>query len=62
MARPFLADADFVNKAAEGREDEINVCIGCNQVGGRIAKNSGESTPAHVVTVYVMCCTDTSGG
>ena len=24
MARPFLADADFVNKADEGREDEIN--------------------------------------
>lgn len=31
MARPFLADADFVNKAAAGRADEINTCIGCNQ-------------------------------
>jgi 2,4-dienoyl-CoA reductase (NADPH2) len=31
MARPFLADADFVNKAAEGRADEINTCIACNQ-------------------------------
>ncbi|NHQ81013.1 NADPH-dependent 2,4-dienoyl-CoA reductase [Chromobacterium vaccinii] len=31
MARPFLADPDFVNKAAEGRGDEINTCIGCNQ-------------------------------
>lgn len=31
MARPFLADADFVNKARDGREDEINTCIGCNQ-------------------------------
>jgi len=31
MARPFLADADFVNKAADGRADEINTCIGCNQ-------------------------------
>ena len=31
MARPFLADADFVSKAAEGRSDEINTCIGCNQ-------------------------------
>jgi 2,4-dienoyl-CoA reductase (NADPH2) len=31
MARPFLADADFVIKAAEGRADEINTCIGCNQ-------------------------------
>ena len=31
MARPFLADADFVKKAAENRSDEINTCIGCNQ-------------------------------
>jgi 2,4-dienoyl-CoA reductase (NADPH2) len=31
MARPFLADAEFVNKAAQGRADEINTCIGCNQ-------------------------------
>ncbi len=31
MARPFLADPDFVNKAFEGRADEINTCIGCNQ-------------------------------
>ncbi|MDO6564084.1 NADPH-dependent 2,4-dienoyl-CoA reductase [Amphritea sp. 1_MG-2023] len=31
MARPFLADPEFVRKAAEGRSDEINTCIGCNQ-------------------------------
>ncbi|WP_436698556.1 FAD-dependent oxidoreductase [Nocardioides sp. BYT-33-1] len=31
MARPFLADADLVAKAREGRADEINTCIGCNQ-------------------------------
>ena len=31
MARPMLADAEFVNKAREGREDEINTCIACNQ-------------------------------
>lgn len=31
MARPLLADADFVNKAAEGRRDEIITCIACNQ-------------------------------
>ncbi len=31
MARPFLADADFVNKAAAGKADEINTCIACNQ-------------------------------
>ncbi|HKM95248.1 MAG TPA: NADPH-dependent 2,4-dienoyl-CoA reductase [Buttiauxella sp.] len=31
MARPFLADAEFVSKAQQWREDEINTCIGCNQ-------------------------------
>ncbi len=31
MARPMLADADLVKKTLEGREDEINTCIGCNQ-------------------------------
>ncbi len=31
MARPFLADAELVSKAASGREEEINTCIGCNQ-------------------------------
>ena len=42
MARPFLADPEFVLKAAEGRSDQINTCIGCNQAcldhtfGGKI--------------------------
>jgi len=31
MARPFLADADFVVKSMENRADEINTCIACNQ-------------------------------
>ncbi|WP_406188578.1 NADPH-dependent 2,4-dienoyl-CoA reductase [Streptomyces anulatus] len=31
MARPFLADPEFVAKAAAGRADAINTCIGCNQ-------------------------------
>jgi 2,4-dienoyl-CoA reductase (NADPH2) len=31
MARPLLADPEFVAKAAEGRSDEINTCIACNQ-------------------------------
>jgi 2,4-dienoyl-CoA reductase (NADPH2) len=31
MARPFLADPFFVNKAAADRGDEINTCIACNQ-------------------------------
>ncbi|MEU7064621.1 NADPH-dependent 2,4-dienoyl-CoA reductase [Streptomyces sp. NPDC046161] len=31
LARPFLADADFVNKARAGAPETINTCIGCNQ-------------------------------
>ncbi|WP_339723653.1 NADPH-dependent 2,4-dienoyl-CoA reductase [Maribacter stanieri] len=31
MARPFLADPEWVNKASENKSDEINTCIGCNQ-------------------------------
>jgi 2,4-dienoyl-CoA reductase (NADPH2) len=31
MARPLLADPEFARKAREGRRDEINVCIACNQ-------------------------------
>ena len=31
LARPFLADAEWVAKAAGGRVDEINTCIACNQ-------------------------------
>ncbi|WP_305885391.1 NADPH-dependent 2,4-dienoyl-CoA reductase [Streptomyces sp. C10-9-1] len=31
MARPFLADPEFVAKAAAGRPEAINTCIGCNQ-------------------------------
>ncbi len=31
MARPFLADSFLVQKAKEGREEEINTCIACNQ-------------------------------
>ncbi|SKB74029.1 NADPH-dependent 2,4-dienoyl-CoA reductase [Maribacter arcticus] len=31
MARPFLADPEWVNKAAANKADEINTCIGCNQ-------------------------------
>jgi 2,4-dienoyl-CoA reductase (NADPH2) len=43
MARPMLADPEFANKAREGRADEINVCIACNQAcldfifSGRVA-------------------------
>ncbi|MFJ7273832.1 FAD-dependent oxidoreductase [Kitasatospora sp. NPDC098663] len=31
LARPLLADADFVAKAEGGRADAVNTCIGCNQ-------------------------------
>jgi 2,4-dienoyl-CoA reductase (NADPH2) len=31
MARPFLADAEFVNKASQGQSSQINTCIACNQ-------------------------------
>lgn len=31
MARPFLSDPEIIKKAIEGREEEINTCIGCNQ-------------------------------
>jgi 2,4-dienoyl-CoA reductase (NADPH2) len=31
LARPMLADPDFVKKVEEGRAEEINICIGCNQ-------------------------------
>lgn len=31
MARPMLADPDWVNKAERGASDEINTCIACNQ-------------------------------
>lgn len=31
MARPFLADPEWVNKAKADKSDEINTCIGCNQ-------------------------------
>ncbi len=31
MARPLLADSDFVKKAAAGQADQINTCIACNQ-------------------------------
>lgn len=31
MARPFLADSEFMNKAAAGKPEQINTCIACNQ-------------------------------
>ena len=40
MARPFLADPDIVRKSREGRDGEINTCIGCNQ--GECKGESGD--------------------
>jgi 2,4-dienoyl-CoA reductase-like NADH-dependent reductase (Old Yellow Enzyme family) len=39
LARALIADAEFVNKMASGRADDIRVCVGCNQacVGHRLA-------------------------
>jgi 2,4-dienoyl-CoA reductase (NADPH2) len=31
MARPFLADPEIVKKSREGRAEDINTCIACNQ-------------------------------
>jgi len=31
MARPFLADPEFINKAIANKSNEINTCIACNQ-------------------------------
>lgn len=31
MARPFLADSEIINKSKDGKENEINTCIACNQ-------------------------------
>jgi 2,4-dienoyl-CoA reductase (NADPH2) len=40
FCRPFLADPYFVLKAQQDRADEINTCIGCNQVGIQFPNNS----------------------
>jgi len=44
MARPLLADPDFVRKTAAGRADEINTCIACNQACLDQAFSGGETT------------------
>jgi len=50
IQRPFLADPFFVKKAMEGRADEINSCIGCNQVSVTIQLLS---------PIYVDNCAET---
>jgi 2,4-dienoyl-CoA reductase (NADPH2) len=59
MARPFLADPEFVNKAAAGLSDQINTCIGCNQAcldhtfGGKITSCLVNPRACHE-TILVM--------
>ncbi|MEY4738600.1 MAG: hypothetical protein RL302_2919, partial [Pseudomonadota bacterium] len=60
MARPFLADADFVRKAAEGKADQINTCIGCNQAcldhtfGGKITSCLVNPRACHETLLQVV--------
>ena len=53
MARPLLADADWVIKARDGREDEINTCIACNQAClDRIFENKRASCLVNPLACY----------
>lgn len=64
MARPFLADAQFVQKARENRADEINSCIACNQAcldhtfSGKITSCLVNPRACHE-TKLVVAATDT---
>lgn len=64
MARPMLADPDLVKKAEEGREDEINTCIGCNQacldhsVRGKRASCLVNPRACHEVELNYIATTD----
>jgi len=65
MARPFLADPDFVRKAAEGKADEINTCIGCNQAcldhtfGGKITSCLVNPRACHETELVIAPATKT---
>ena len=53
LARPFLADPDWVNKAAAGREKAINTCIACNQAClDHIFKNKRASCLVNPLACY----------
>ena len=58
MARPFLADADFVAKAASGQADLIAPCIGCNQAcldhtfGGKLTSCLVNPYACHETELY----------
>lgn len=63
MARPFLADSNFVKKAAENRSDDINTCIGCNQAcldhifNGRLASCLVNPRACHEIELNVCPAT-----
>ncbi|HIF17409.1 MAG TPA: FAD-binding protein [Cycloclasticus sp.] len=65
LSRPFLADADFVNKAKNQQFDEINTCIACNQscldhiFAGKIASCLVNPRACHE-TLYPAINTSTS--
>lgn len=64
MARPFLADPDFVIKAQENRADEINTCIGCNQAcldhvfGGVMASCLVNPRACHETELHILATTN----
>lgn len=63
LARPFLADAEFVAKAAAGRADEINTCIACNQAcldhtfKGQLASCLVNPRAGHETTLLIRATT-----
>ena len=64
MARPFLADPDFVIKAQENRPDEINTCIGCNQAcldhvfGGLMTSCLVNPRACHETELHIVATTE----
>ena len=64
MARPFLADPDFVIKAQENRADEINTCLGCNQAcldhvfGGVMTSCLVNPRACHETELYITATTN----
>ena len=59
MARPFLADPELINKSRDNRTDEINTCIGCNQVRFVLSFHAwDESTPNYAKKCTQILLTD----
>jgi len=64
MARPFLADSFFVQKAEEGKSEEINTCIGCNQAcldhvfGGKLTSCLVNPRACHETEIVIQPATE----